>query len=230
MKIINSRPNIVVLDFDNTLYDYSQCHQPAQNKLELFLVETFGRPINEVTAALDVSKHNVKARLGSVAASHSRLLYVEQLCHDLKLGFQPEACLTAERMYWSTFLSFIKLRDGAEEFLLRLRQLNIKSVVVTDLTSDIQMRKVLKLRIPHLFDGFFTSEFLGEDKRATGLVSHLPLILGDLEPEVVWFVGDSEHDFPERPSESSPHPKFAVHQFKVPQTNFRQLLKYLDEN
>lgn len=226
MKLLT--PNTVVFDLDNTLYDYYTCHVPAQQALLEFLSESIARPKRELSANLKRARLNVKSRLGPVAASHSRLLYVEQLCHDLSLGFRPEMCLTADRIYWSTFLRRIELRIGAEELLVRLRQQNIDIIVITDLTSEIQLRKIIKLQVADLVDGFYTSEFLGCDKSKLGVESHLLSILGDSRPGCIWFIGDSDSDFPTSTSLNDQSSEMNFVPINIHDTPFRALLQFLN--
>ena len=80
------------------------------------------------------------------------------------------------------------------EVLIELRSLNIPLGLVTDLTTQIQFRKLVYFRIDRYFDCVVTSEEAGSDK--SGLAPfHLIADKMNLSPQTrVWFIGDNECD------------------------------------
>lgn len=188
------RPQLLICDLDNTLYEYEPCHRIAMNRSLEFLAQGLGRSLQAVEHSYNQARLLVKARLGATAASHSRLLYFEQLILLEKAGFRPDLVLTAERLYWSNFIGRMQLQPGAEEFLLSLRKANCRIAIVTDLTSEIQLRKVVRLGLQTLVDCVFTSEFLGGDKPDNGYLQILFSTL-EIQPAAIWCVGDSDNDF-----------------------------------
>jgi putative hydrolase of the HAD superfamily len=103
--------------------------------------------------------------------------------------------LQLEEIFWQNFLSEIELFAGVEEFLKLIKNQNIPLALVTDLTSNIQYRKLVKLGMVSCFDFILTSEEAGGDKP-----SGLPFVILDRAfmhiPKNSWFIGDSEHDSP----------------------------------
>ena len=58
----------------------------------------------------------------------------------------------------------MELRDGVLEFLDEIRLRNIKCGLITDLTANIQFRKLIRLGLEDKFDVITTSEEIGFDK------------------------------------------------------------------
>ena len=219
----NQKPNIVVLDLDGTLYQYETCHALGMTVLYNFLNPQLGLTRGEFQTLFDQARSRVKQRLGNVASSHSRLIYLEQLMIDSDLGFRPKVLLQGAQIYWSTFLSQMDIRPGAEEFLMTCRQIGAQVAIVTDLTSEIQLRKIVRLGIEAYVDYFITSEFIGSDKESMVGFAYLNGLLGNTPNSHAWYIGDSSNDVPtslwlrtNNLAERSTH-------FSIPNTNFEFL-------
>jgi putative hydrolase of the HAD superfamily len=72
--------------------------------------------------------------------------------------------LEFEQAYWGSFLSAVELREGVLNFLDMLTRANIPKVIVTDLTTAIQLRKLVYLELDRHFEYVVTSEESGADK------------------------------------------------------------------
>ena len=94
-----------------------------------------------------------------------------------------------EQTYWRTFLGNIELFSGVKEFLFTLKKHDVLIAVVTDLTSQIQFRKIVWLGLDNCIDFFVSSEEAGMDKPDQAPFN---LILQKLKlpGEKVWMVGD----------------------------------------
>ena len=188
------RPAAVLFDLDHTLYEYEQPHGEAMAAARAKV----GRVLNVAgpafDAAFDAARRAVKARLGTVAASHSRLLYFAATMEGLGFGAQPLLALDLEQTYWRSFLGAARLAEGAEDLLIELRAMGVKLGLVTDLTAQIQFRKLVYFGLDRYFDAVVTSEEAGVEK-----VGGVPFTLAagklGLDAEaVVWMVGDSDAD------------------------------------
>jgi len=216
-------PDIVIIDLDNTLYEYSPCHSQAHEDLVSFLSLKVGMQRREIRDALEHAREQVKKRLGDVAASHNRLIYIEQMMLEKKLGYRPEVLLQAQQTYWSSFLRVMELRPGAEDFLLLCRQNATEIVILTDLTSEIQHRKMIKLGIESFVDKLYSSEFVGSDKISG---SGFEMVTGapsqDLNKEY-WFIGDTKTDLPSDDWLKSRGLLSNTKRFEVPKISFSEL-------
>lgn len=189
-------PTLVVLDLDNTLYEYGRAHLAARRELIRYLSSELKLPTSRVGAALDVARLRVKDRLGDVASSHSRLLYVHEAYRHLGFRVEPKVILRSEQIYWSVFLGHMTLFDGVIDFLAALRRVGSRIVIVTDLTSQIQFRKIVRLGLEGWIDEVITSEFLGVDKDHPDGFKRVFSLLDISNESCVWFIGDESSDLP----------------------------------
>ena len=181
----------LISDLDNTLYDYSEAHKPAQKLLEEYLSNRLDLHPKQIRDGLSVANRVVKLRLGATASSHSRLLYVSEYLRSIGCETHVELSLSAEAAYWLRYLDSMSLFIGAEEFLQTSRHMGYLNILVTDLTSSIQYRKLRILGLDKCFDVVLTSEESGGDK-STGKSEE---ILRGMFGEVSGIcIGDNDND------------------------------------
>lgn len=195
MKIYNNSqfetlPDAILFDTDNTLYPYDPAHKAAQDAVRKKVVATFSISEDEFDTAFNESRKQVKLRLGHTASSHSRLLYLQRMLEILGLGSQVLLALDFEQTYWRTFLSHAILFDDVKELLDDLRLLGIPTAIVTDLTAQIQFRKVVYFGLDHYFDFIVTSEEAGFDKPHA---APFEIALEKMRPQgnCIWMIGDN---------------------------------------
>ena len=187
-------PTLVVFDLDDTLYPYEPCHRSGMTALGRFAARELGVGERAFLEVWGRARDRVKDRLGPTASSHSRLLYSHEAIEMLGMRSQPSLALAMEQEYWREYLLAARLRPGAEELLGALRYHSIPIGIVTDLTAQIQFRKLVHLGLDKVVDHVVTSEEATGDK--VGL-DPFRVLLGRLGPELarhVWFVGDSVAD------------------------------------
>jgi putative hydrolase of the HAD superfamily len=158
------KPDAVLFDTDNTLYPYEPPHQAAMQAVRAKAARLFGIEPEKFDQSFNAARKAIKARLGHTASSHSRLLYFQQMLEIIGLRSQVLLALDLEQTYWRTFLSNAQLFAGVKEFLDDLRIAGIPTAVVTDLTAQIQFRKIVYFGLDHYFDYIVTSEEAGFDK------------------------------------------------------------------
>lgn len=151
----------ILLDIDNTLYQYEPIHNLAQKAQFAYLMNTFSLSKNQIEEVYSKAKSLVKSRLLASASSHNRLLYVQTACELLGLDALQHS-LTLYNVYWDTFLNELFLTSGAESFFSRYGHLPI--CLLTDLTAHIQHRKVAKLGLMKWANYIVTSEEAGCEK------------------------------------------------------------------
>ena len=190
MKI--SMPRFIVFDLDHTLYNSDLANDVARDKLIEYLCLETSIKKDKIEAAYDVSRQKVKERLGNTASSHSRILYVSQTIRELEIKTKPSLLLMAEQIYWSNYMSQMIPRQGLLEFLQLARLHKISILLVTDLTLQIQLQKLLRLRLDDTFDFVFASEELGGDKKTGKPMEAIKQIIKE---DITWFFGDLFTDF-----------------------------------
>ena len=188
--LFTQRPAAVLLDLDNTLYAYPPCNAAGMAAAAELAHKLHGISAADFTQCFNDARAELKARLGPVAASHSRLLYFQRTIERAGFASQPFAVLQLEQAFWRAYLDAAVLFPHALDFLDDLRIAGVPAVIVTDLTAQIQLRKMILLGIDKMVDWLVTSEESGADKPAA-LGFELALAkLGGVEGPV-WFIGDS---------------------------------------
>ena len=186
----NRLPDAILFDTDNTLYPYDPAHTSAQSAVRDKVVNTFSIKPEDFDKAFKEARQQVKTRLKHTASSHSRLLYLQRMLEIMGLGSQVLLALDFEQTYWRTFLSNALLFDEVKELLDDLRLLGIPTAIVTDLTAQIQFRKVVYFGLDRYFDYIVTSEEAGFDKPHE---APFRIALEKMRPkgDCVWMIGDN---------------------------------------
>lgn len=195
MKINNpnqftKKPDCILFDTDNTLYAYDPAHEAAMDAVRAKATHHFSIEPSIFNEAFGEAKSQVKKQLGETASSHSRLLYMQRMLELLGLGSQIFFALDLEQTYWRTFLSKAILFDGLIDFLDDIRLTGTPTVIVTDLTAQIQFRKMIYFGLDHYFDYIVTSEEAGADKPSA---APFKIALEKVNPkgDVIWMIGDN---------------------------------------
>lgn len=189
------KPQLVVFDLDNTIYDYEKPNRIAYKSLVSTICAINKVEHRLVEDALSDGRDVVKKRLGNTAASHSRLLYLIEAFRILGIKTKVNEFLQLEDKFWGVFLSEMELFPGVNDLFAAFKNERIPLGLVTDLTTNIQYRKISKLGLDGLFDVVITSEEAGGDK-ISGLPFKLLEETTQISPSDSWFFGDSSFDFP----------------------------------
>ncbi len=186
----NCLPDAILFDTDNTLYSYGPAHEAAQRAVREKVVNTFSIKPEDFDKAFKEARQQVKTRLKHTASSHSRLLYMQRMLEIMGLGSQVLLALDFEQTYWRTFLSNAVLFDEVKELLDDLRLLGVPTAIVTDLTAQIQFRKIVYFGLDHYFDYIVTSEEAVFDKPHE---APFQIAIEKMRPkgECIWMIGDN---------------------------------------
>ena len=187
---INQIPHVILFDLDNTLYSYQAAHEQAMENVSSKVMKTLGISLSQFEKVYDEAKTQIKKQLGLTASSHSRLLYFQRMLEILGLGSQVLLALDFEQTYWRTFFNNAELFDGVKEFLDEIRILGISTAIVTDLTAQIQFRKIIYFGLEQYVDYIVTSEECQFDKPYSGMFE---LALNKIKPKgrCIWMIGDN---------------------------------------
>ncbi len=154
----------VLVDFDNTLYEYAPCHKAG-------LEEAYSMYIQKDPVSYDIfldlygsAQKEVKAKTLNQAASHSRLLYFQKMIEMRDGATNVVESLKMEDVYWSAFIKTIQLRKEIIDFLAFCRKEGVKTCLITDLTASVQFRKMVAIGVDTLVDYVVTSEESGVEK------------------------------------------------------------------
>lgn len=155
----------IFLDLDNTLYRYDVCHEHAL----LGCYNIFHKKHSEFSFAdfedlYKRSQNKVKKYLHRQGAGHSRLLYFQKMFEELYGKTSIVETIRYENFYWRNFFKKMKLSPGVKNFLVRCKKNHIAVCLLTDLTTDIQFKKILFLGLDKYIDWVVTSEEASGEK------------------------------------------------------------------
>lgn len=189
------KPQAILLDLDNTLYPYQLAHEPAleaaQKKAkQLFMIEE-----DLFYSLYNRAKQEVKEQVTKQqAACHSRLLYFHSLLELYGMKSQPLLALDLEQTYWQCFLNNMQIPKEVFEFFTEIKLLNIGVCIVTDLTTQIQFRKLAYHKLDDYIDYIVTSEEVGQEKPHPAIFKRAltKLNMSVSNPiDKVWMIGDT---------------------------------------
>jgi putative hydrolase of the HAD superfamily len=187
-----SVPEAIIFDTDNTLYEYAPPDHQAMKAVTQKACKLLGVSPSDFIGSYKQAREQVKNHLGKTASSHSRLLYFQRTIEILGMKTQLLMTLDLEQTYWRTFLGVAEIFPGVQDFVRDLREMGIRTAIVTDLTAQIQFRKIIYFGLDDYFDYVVTSEEAGADKPAK---APFEIALDKLQvcPEKCWMIGDNAH-------------------------------------
>lgn len=183
-------PKGILLDLDNTLYEYRPCHEHALGKCSSLFAQRTCLTAVSFAEAYNRCRKQIHAELHDVAASHNRLLYIQRTLEAVGLPLHTSLMLELYHHYWDTFLDKADLGHGVLDFLAFCRENGIKIALTTDLTADVQLKKVQYFGLETYLDAIITSEEAGQEKPASRIFE-LALKKLSLTAGMVWVIGDS---------------------------------------
>ncbi|MDV7350814.1 HAD-IA family hydrolase [Halorubrum distributum] len=181
----------VLFDLDNTLYPYAPCNEAgkraALDALRQHGYELDREAFDELYAA---GRREAKRETRTTAASHNRHVYFKRGLYRHAGEPDPASALAAGDAYWNGYLSAMSLCDGVEAVLDALDAAGTDVAVVTNLTTRVQLRKLVRLGIDDRIDLLVTSEEVGREK-PSALPFTAALAELDRRPSEALAVGDN---------------------------------------
>lgn len=183
-------PRGILLDLDNTLYEYKPCHKAALRSAWGLVSKHIEIDFDRFERSYENSRREINRELSGSASSHNRLLYFQRIIEKHNVGIGTQLMLELYNDYWESFIKKIQLFEGVIDFLEHCRKMEIKVALVTDLTADVQLKKVVKLGLSGYIDALVTSEEARAEKPLSPIF-RLALKKIGLHPEDVWVIGDN---------------------------------------
>jgi putative hydrolase of the HAD superfamily len=194
-RINNKRVRGILLDLDNTLYEYEVCHLYALKKCHKNLKKIENISFKQFKEDYDSAKKEVKKNISGQAASHSRFLYFQKFFENKFKKTNVDLTIKFEDLYWSNFFKRMKLFEGVLDFLRKCRKNGTKICLITDLTARIQFEKIKFLKLKKYFDFIVSSEEAGMEKPHKNIFSLALKKLGMNSREVIMVGDDYCRDF-----------------------------------
>lgn len=182
----------IIFDLDDTLYPYDPCHDAALEAVsELGVGAKLAKNGDEFRVLYAQARSEVKTHIGDVAASHHRLFYFQRLVERSFKRVSPPLVLQLYQTYWNVFIKTMKIDEGGEALLAHLHGRGIPIANISDMSADIQHRKLIQLGVDEYFSSVVTSEEAGAEKPNPKLVQLALDRLGVPRSRSVVLVGDS---------------------------------------
>lgn len=184
----------VIFDIDDTLYNYMENDRRVKKELQEWCAEKLGISAEEYQEYLKKGEKYANDRAGwGYAVNHNRLVRYQTMLELLGKPVIPYAYEMYE-LYWDSLISQIVPNSGVVELLQDLKVRGTYIGLGSNMTADIQYRKIMKLRLGEYIDGIVTSEEAGIEKPDARLFRLCAEKAGVDVSECV-FIGDSvNHD------------------------------------
>ena len=176
----------ILLDIDNTLYSYSEAHHAAVKSIVNYFINEFNLNEKIIISSYENARKKVHIDLIGTASSHNRLLYIQKMCEFFEIN-PLKYSYKIFNLYMDNYLNNLKPYDGVYDLLHKYKN-NI--CLITDLTSDIQYRKIEALKLNNYCKTIVTSEEAGNEKPHS-YIFMLALLKLNLNNHEVCMIGDN---------------------------------------
>jgi putative hydrolase of the HAD superfamily len=182
----------VLCDLDDTFYVCKPGEDAGLSAVVAAVSAALDLSSSDVEKAYADARRAVKARIDGRGSSHSRLLYICELAHQLG---RPDMLVRArswERTFWNAYLSAVSLRPRVLPFLTATRRSGRKVALVSDLTLEVQLHKLDRFGLFRHLDAIAISEEVPFDKPAEEIF-RLAMDRVGAKPEECVMVGDHDN-------------------------------------
>lgn len=174
----------LILDLDNTLYDYDLANNYAIARIESHLVNEGLISRKDFSKAHLFARATVKKRLDNLPASHHKLLQFKEMLYSTGL-YDFRMIKSTYEMYKTEFLKKCVLFEFWRDCLNKFDNV----VILTDYVLDFQLDKIKHLAIPNTVKIIASEEFGFEKPNARLFEEALDLL--KVKAENVLMIGDS---------------------------------------
>ena len=181
----------VFFDLDNTLYPYSPCNEAGkQAALDAFRAHGYEMNRETFDELYAAGRREAKRETGGTAASHERFIYFKRALRAHANTHDAAAALAVGEAYWDGYMDEMTLCEGVEAAFETIDESGASLAVVTNLTTHVQLEKLVRLGIDEHVDHLVTSEEVGREK-PSALPFTTALAAFDCRPSEVLVVGDN---------------------------------------
>lgn len=179
----------IFFDLDGTLYSYDKGHSAGLLSSYQYWLEISGDSYDDFISKYLNARNRVKRFLEGTVASHSRVLYFQGMVEEnLKTSFPFHIAELTQR-YWDSFINNIEPFDGVVSTLAKLKKDGHKLAVITNMSAEIQFRKLHQLNLDNYFDAVITSEEAGQEKPHPHIYLHA-IDRMNVKPTQCFMIGD----------------------------------------
>lgn len=178
----------IILDLDNTLYSYTNCHSNGLNSALEYISSSANISQDVLHNCYNNISIKLKNELGPTASSHNKSIYLKQVLETLKLDIS--LFIKANDIYWDAYYNNLYCYNGVKDFIVWNKKINIKIGILTDYETEYQIIKLHKLGLLQYIDVIVTSEEIGIDKPSTKMFCAILAKMGLSNNEVI-MIGDN---------------------------------------
>jgi len=120
-------------------------------------------------------------------------MYIREFLNSNDLNMHATFALECEQVFWRSYMEKMVLFEGVKELVNYLRLSRSKLVLVTDLSTQIQIRKLAWLDLEKAFELIITSEEAGGDKETGKPEAMLRRFVTPVASKT-WAIGDKDWD------------------------------------
>lgn len=183
----------ILLDLDNTLYKHDTCHEKALMKCWHYFRETINSKtsIEKLNETYQNARKIIQTRLFPGGSCRSRLLYFQTFFELFNLANSYILALQFESLYNNIFLNEMTCNEEAKQFLIDCNNKQIKICIITNLTTQFQIKKINTLLISDYITYLVSSEEAGVEK-PDPFIFKLALKKLNIDKKHVIMIGDSK--------------------------------------
>lgn len=186
----------ILLDVDDTLYDYKQTHEDTikhfYKQTYLFWSKNSIEAQDDFIEKYIYARNMVKQEHPSNALTRSRYLAFFKLLTSLDINENLyNLALSYENLYWHIFIEKMPVLEPYwDHFFKKCAERKINICVVTDMQTRFQVRKLQKLNVSNYIKLMVTSEDVNVEKPSS-VIFNKAFTLLKTDPKNVLMLGDS---------------------------------------
>lgn len=182
----------VLIDIDNTLYEYKSVHEKTMRSCYKSFVQEIQAEFSfgDFMQAYTTKREHIVKRLQNQGSCRSRLFVFQAILEEFGILGAYNKAFAYDEMYWDIFMQNMLLDSKAKEFLIACHERKIPVCAVSDMQAHIQVRKLRELGVSKYIDYMVTSEEVGKEK-PSALMFSTALEKLQLTVKDVIMVGDS---------------------------------------
>ncbi|EPU0075194.1 HAD-IA family hydrolase [Campylobacter coli] len=184
LRKIAEKYKLVMVDIDNTLFNYTFAHK---NALEV-VMDQYGFTLQEYNLAkMMIEKRNLSAN------HHKKELYFKIICENKNIHFSKASEMF--NFYTSAFIKHLKVDKTMFDFLFYVKKLNKKVIAITNFYFIDQIYKLNCANLINMIDYLVCSEEFELEKPNKALVNRALELYGKfIDEEEIVMIGDSIAD------------------------------------
>jgi len=178
----------ILFDLDDTLYGYAPCNEAGLRAAHERLAREVTASYDDFRACHDEVRLELAEQLKGQAASHNRAIFFKRIVERLVGPGRGSLAVELFETYWRVFLDTMQPAPAALQLLEELSRTH-SLALVSNHTTEVQLRKLEALGLEPYFEVVMTSEEAGVEKpdprifeqalRALGVAPADSVMVGD---------------------------------------------------